>query len=58
MKSNESGPDQFPVCRTAAIRTKLLREQCRKLLVKGDQILGVLPTLKLVLSSKSQETKG
>ena len=57
--SEESGLDEFLVCGTVsfAVCTELLREQCRKSLVKGDQVLSVCPTLKLVLSSRSQETK-
>jgi hypothetical protein len=55
----EIGLGEFLVCGTVsfAVHSKLLREKYRKYLVKGNQVLSVCPALKLVLSSRSQETK-
>jgi len=49
-----SEPDEFLVCWTVpfAIYAKLLGEQGRELLVKGNEVLGVLPALKFVLGAR------
>jgi hypothetical protein len=53
-KEKRAVPDKFLMRRTVSfvICAKLLREERGKSLVKGDQVLSVLPTLKLVLSGE------